>query len=74
MVFCGLHHRASVGITQTPVGDYGVVSVVLQLFNGIPGGSGRSYCVAGRFQNGALQRNYVGLIIDAEDFGHNERP
>src|SRR5437588_2247962 len=63
--FRSLDDGASIGITQTPVGDDGVVSVVLQLIDGVVGRAGRGDGMSGTLENGALESDHVGFVVDA---------
>jgi hypothetical protein len=70
MPFGGLHDGATIGISQTPVSYDGVVSVLFQLFNGVPGRRGCRDGVTGCFQDRALEGDNVGFIVNTKDFCH----
>src|SRR5262249_29414942 len=67
----GLDHGAAAGITQPPVGDHGVIGVVLELVDGVPCGGRGGHGVAGGLQDGALPSKDVRVLVDTENPGHN---
>jgi len=70
VVFGGLNDSATIGVAQTPVCNHGVVSVGLQFLDGIVRGGGSGNGMTGRLQDGTLQGNDAGFIVNAKDPGH----
>src|SRR4051812_12668063 len=67
-----LNNGASVGIAKAPVGDDGVIGVVLQFIDSVVSRAGGSDRVTGTFQDGALQCHHVGFVVDAKDLRHGD--